>query len=98
MDNDESVINYYIPKDATEQNEFVKKYPQYDGRGIIMAIIDGGIDNSLPGMQYTTTGIPKILDCFDFTSGIKIDTSAVFQAERMNNIVIGLSGRKLKVC
>uniref|UniRef100_A0AC34FZ02 EF-hand domain-containing protein n=1 Tax=Panagrolaimus sp. ES5 TaxID=591445 RepID=A0AC34FZ02_9BILA len=87
----------YIPKKATQQEEFVKKYPEYDGRGILIAIIDSTIDVSLPGLQKTTECLPKIIDCFDFSEDGKVDTSVIKEVDADNSL-IGLSGRKLKVC
>uniref|UniRef100_A0A914NZ05 Uncharacterized protein n=1 Tax=Panagrolaimus davidi TaxID=227884 RepID=A0A914NZ05_9BILA len=87
----------YIPSDVTQHSEFIKKYPKYDGRDLLIAIIDDGIDICLPGMQQTSTGIPKILDCFDFTGTANVDTSTIKEADE-NNFIVGLSGRSLKVC
>ena len=50
-------------------------------------------------MPVTTTGLPKIYDYFDFTRAGRIDTSIVKQCEADDEtVIIGLSGRKLKVC
>uniref|UniRef100_A0AC34FMH8 Peptidase S8/S53 domain-containing protein n=1 Tax=Panagrolaimus sp. ES5 TaxID=591445 RepID=A0AC34FMH8_9BILA len=88
--------NGYIPKEATQQSEFLQKYPEYDGRGIKIAIIDSDVaDISLPGMQKTTTGLPKIIQCFG-RSGITVDTSEIVVKSKKNN-VMGLSRRTMKI-
>uniref|UniRef100_A0AC34F3M2 Peptidase S8/S53 domain-containing protein n=1 Tax=Panagrolaimus sp. ES5 TaxID=591445 RepID=A0AC34F3M2_9BILA len=86
----------YIPKDATQQSLFLSKYPEFDGRGIKIAIIDSGCDVSLEGLQKTSEGLPKIMDYFDFTGAGDVDTSVVKEMDS-KNVLIGLSGRKLKI-
>uniref|UniRef100_A0AC34FM13 Peptidase S8/S53 domain-containing protein n=1 Tax=Panagrolaimus sp. ES5 TaxID=591445 RepID=A0AC34FM13_9BILA len=86
----------FIPKEATQQSKFVKKYPEYDGRGIKIAIIDSDVvDKSLPGMQKTTTGLPKII-CGACKLGIIVDTSTIVKSNG-KNYIIGKNGRKLIV-
>uniref|UniRef100_A0AC34FGH4 Peptidase S8/S53 domain-containing protein n=1 Tax=Panagrolaimus sp. ES5 TaxID=591445 RepID=A0AC34FGH4_9BILA len=76
--------------------EFLKKYPKYDGRGIKIAIIDSDVvDTSLPGLQKTTTGKPKIIECLGRPM-IKIDTSKIVK-KNGKNFIIGLTGHKLKI-
>uniref|UniRef100_A0A914Q9E7 Peptidase S8/S53 domain-containing protein n=1 Tax=Panagrolaimus davidi TaxID=227884 RepID=A0A914Q9E7_9BILA len=86
----------YIPKDTTQQTEFVKKCPNFDGRGLLIAILDTGIDVGFNGMQKTSIGLPKIVDCFDFTGAGNVDTSIVRESDN-KNVIIGLSGRSLKI-
>uniref|UniRef100_A0A914P9A8 Peptidase S8/S53 domain-containing protein n=1 Tax=Panagrolaimus davidi TaxID=227884 RepID=A0A914P9A8_9BILA len=75
---------------------FLSKYPEFDGRGIKIAIIDGGIDLSLEGLQKTSEGLPKIIDCFDFTGVGNVDTSVIKEIDS-KNYLIGLNGKKLKI-
>uniref|UniRef100_A0A914Z7P9 Peptidase S8/S53 domain-containing protein n=1 Tax=Panagrolaimus superbus TaxID=310955 RepID=A0A914Z7P9_9BILA len=85
----------YIPKEDTQQIEFLKRYPNYDGRGVLIAVIDDGIDISVPGMQYTSTNLPKVVDFFDCTGYKNVHTSTVQETEA-NDFITGKSGRKLK--
>uniref|UniRef100_A0A914YAV2 Peptidase S8/S53 domain-containing protein n=1 Tax=Panagrolaimus superbus TaxID=310955 RepID=A0A914YAV2_9BILA len=89
-------LKNYIPKDVTQQSEFLKKYPEYDGRGIKIGIIDSDIvDKSLPGMQKTTDGLPKIIECFGKYL-ITIDTSKIVERNG-KNYIIGLNAEKLYI-
>ncbi len=57
----------WMPLDATGVGAFAARYPRADGRGVLVAILDSGIDPSVPGLQRTSTGDAKILDLRDFS-------------------------------
>lgn len=57
----------YMPLSATGVDLFRKSYPTYDGRGVIIAILDSGIDPGIPGLVTTSTGERKVLDLRDFS-------------------------------
>uniref|UniRef100_A0A914ZG31 Peptidase S8/S53 domain-containing protein n=1 Tax=Panagrolaimus superbus TaxID=310955 RepID=A0A914ZG31_9BILA len=96
MEAEKSSAENYIPKKATQQEEFLQKYPEFDGRGLLIAVMDFGVDISSPELQKTSEGLPKIIDSFNFNKDVKIDTSVIREVDT-DNILIGLSGKKLKI-
>jgi len=48
-------------------DQFRAAHPTYDGRGILIAILDSGIDPGVAGLIATSTGAPKIIELRDFS-------------------------------
>lgn len=101
MDSEPMPVGGILPKQDTQADQFVANWPAADGRGIVVAIFDTGVDPSCEGLQWTSENKPKIIDIVDAAGGGDVDTSAVVrQAPAADGSVTlrGLSGRTLQVC
>jgi subtilisin family serine protease len=56
-----------MPLAATGVLAFRTSHPGWDGRGVLIAILDSGIDPGVLGLDSTTTGRPKLVDLRDFS-------------------------------
>ncbi|MFL5491080.1 MAG: S8 family serine peptidase, partial [Gemmatimonadales bacterium] len=52
---------------STGVENFLQQHPTYDGRGVLIGILDTGIDPGIPGLLKTSTDTPKLLDLRDFS-------------------------------
>lgn len=57
----------WMPLEATGVADFLAVHPSWDGRGVLIGILDSGIDAGVPGLQRTPDGSPKLLDLRDFS-------------------------------
>jgi tripeptidyl-peptidase-2 len=56
----------FLPLSSTGVDQFRSHHPKYDGRGVIIGMLDSGIDPGVDGLRVTSDGAPKILDLRDF--------------------------------
>jgi len=74
-----------------------RRVPEGDGRGIVVAILDTGVDPAAPGLQTTTTGAPKMLDVLDATGAGDVDLNATATPDADGWLTNPATGRKLRV-
>ena len=48
-------------------DQFLAEHPTYDGRGVLIIILDTGVDVGIPGLTKTSTGETKIIEVRDFS-------------------------------
>lgn len=69
-----------MPKEETGASAFLAAHPEYDGRGIVVAIFDSGVDPGAAGLQTTPQGEPKVIDVVDCSGSGDVDTSQASRA------------------
>lgn len=57
-----------MPLASTNVWAYRQANPTFDGRGVLLAILDSGIDPAVPGLGTTSAGDPKLLDLRDFST------------------------------
>nr|AND01131.1 hypothetical protein [Linum usitatissimum] len=92
--NESTFLASLMPKKEIGADRFIEAHPEYDGRGVIIAIfgINSGMDPAAAGLQVTTDGKPKVLDVIDCTGSGDIDTSKVVKADA-DGCIRGASGQ-----
>src|SRR6266516_2305820 len=65
-----------MPVKNTGVDVFQGMHPTYDGRGVLIAILDSGIDPNVPGLIATSTGAPKVIELRDFSGEGRVSLAA----------------------
>ncbi|XP_024379679.1 tripeptidyl-peptidase 2 isoform X4 [Physcomitrium patens] len=93
---DSHFLEGLMPKKGIEAIQFLEEHPEYDGRGITVAIFDSGVDPAAAGLQVTTDGKPKVIDVLDCTGSGDVDTSTIVTADE-DGFITGASGARLQI-
>ncbi|XLS95663.1 hypothetical protein HN51_071671, partial [Arachis hypogaea] len=92
--NESTFLASLMPKKEIAVDRFLQDHPNYDGRGVLIAIFDSGVDPAAAGLQVTSDGKPKILDVIDCSGSGDVDTSKVVKADA-DGCICGASGASL---
>jgi tripeptidyl-peptidase-2 len=82
-----------MPLHSTGVDAFRSAHPGYDGRGVLIGILDSGVDPGVPGLIVTSTGAPKILDLRDFSGEGRI---ALHPVKPDSGGTVVVEGRRLR--
>ncbi|HXE56474.1 MAG TPA: S8 family serine peptidase, partial [Gemmatimonadales bacterium] len=88
---EEAAAADWLSLGSTRVREFRRSHPTYDGRGVLIAILDSGIDPTVPGLQRTSTGERKILDLRDFSG----EGAVVLTPLEPRGDTVAVAGRRL---
>ena len=70
-----AAANDWMALGSTNVPGFRAALPEADGRGVLIAILDSGLDPTVPGLDRTSTGEVKVLDLQDFSGEGRIGLS-----------------------
>ncbi|XP_058054982.1 tripeptidyl-peptidase 2 isoform X1 [Anopheles bellator] len=89
-------VTSLVPKHETGVLNFLRKYPQYDGRDVTIAILDSGVDPMAKGLEQVPGGGVKVIERYDCSGCGDVDMSKEVTAGE-DGTLQGLSGRTLKL-
>ncbi len=86
----------FMDKNTIGANEFIKQNSQNDGRGIVVFILDSGVDPSIKGLQLTSQGKVKVIEMQDFSGQTVISLSKAKKEKIKTTDVLKGNNIKLK--
>ncbi|MBI5367675.1 MAG: S8 family serine peptidase, partial [Planctomycetes bacterium] len=88
----------FLSRRAVGAERFTAEHPAWDGRGVLIAILDTGLDVAARGLAETSEGKPKILDVQDFSGegDLKLEKAEVSTEAGEQRLVHAASKRYLK--
>ncbi len=70
---DEAPFSTFLDSESIGAAAFRKAHPEWDGRGVVIAVLDTGVDMGVSGLQTTTAGEVKVIEARDFTGEASIE-------------------------
>jgi tripeptidyl-peptidase II len=80
----------FLPIEDIGARTFLAQNPTYDGRGVIVAVLDTGVDMTVPGLITLPDGSTKVIDARDFTGQGTIELGATEPKDGVLEVADGL--------
>ena len=87
-----ALMSGLMPLKSTGVDQFRAAHPTYDGRGVLIAILDTGIDPGVDGLITASTGAPKIVELRDFSGEGRV---ALAPVTPLNDGTVSVGGHAL---
>jgi subtilisin family serine protease len=81
-----------VPAEDIKARSFIRANPSYDGRSVLVAILDTGVELDHPMLSKTSTGEDKIVDSRDFSGQGHVDLAPAIVTED-GTLVVPSGGR-----
>jgi len=76
-----------LSRSTCQVDAYSKANPDIDGRGIVIAVLDTGVDPGVPGLQKTPAGEVKVIDMQDFSGQGDIEITRAIWNEAKDKII-----------
>jgi subtilisin family serine protease len=87
-----ALLSGLMPLHSTGVDQFRAAHPSYDGRGVLIAILDTGVDPGVDGLITTSTGAPKVVELRDFSGEGRV---ALTPVSPTGDGTVSVGGRQL---
>ncbi|MGM0578003.1 MAG: S8 family serine peptidase [Myxococcota bacterium] len=77
-----------LSRDAVGARTFTEAHPTWDGRGVVIAVLDTGVDPSVPGLRKTSTGERKVVETRDFSGEGDVDLARAWRAVEDDGVAV----------
>ncbi len=77
----EDPFSTFLDTESIGAVAFRKAHPEWDGRGVVIAVLDTGVDMGVPGLRTTPTGEVKVIEARDFTGEAVVECEETTQED-----------------
>ncbi len=78
----------FLDNKAMGSYDFIKANPEFDGRGVVIFILDNSVDPTIPGLLKNPDGKTKVIDLQDFSNQIVLNLKVANEEKIKNENVL----------